>query len=122
MTISNLDITALPRDLAAQTVEPVRATSELAEGRLVRSTQRVEKLEATAEPSRELLSENVQQLNSGLKSFGLEFELSEIDNRVIARVVDRNTGELIRQIPSEELLRMAQSMEKPHGLLLQATA
>jgi flagellar protein FlaG len=37
-------------------------------------------------------------------------------------VVDRESGELIRQIPSEEVLRMTQRMESLTGLLLQEKA
>lgn len=80
---------------------------------------------ATSEPARgsaELLAASLQQLNTGLQNFGIEFEFSEPGNHLVTRVVDRESGELIRQIPSEEVLRMAQRMESRIGLLLQEKA
>lgn len=68
------------------------------------------------------LAASLQQLNAGLQSFGIEFEFSEPGNHLVTRVVDRESGELIRQIPSEEVLRMAQRMESRIGLLLQEKA
>lgn len=80
------------------------------------------KPERKDEPNIAALSKNLQQLNDGLRSFGLKFELSDTDHQVITRVVDRETGELIRQIPSEEVLRIARSLHETLGLLLKTSA
>jgi flagellar protein FlaG len=75
-----------------------------------------------AQGSAEQLTASLQQLNTGLQNYGIEFEFSEPGNHLVTRVVDRESGELIRQIPSEEVLRMAQRMESRIGLLLQEKA
>jgi len=119
----NLDVTALfpyPSERAVRPSEEVQAPISADAVGATRSTEA--KVEKTTEPSAAELGDSLQQLNAGLKSFGIEFELSEVDHRLVTRVVDRTTGELIRQIPSEEVLRMARAMEQTSGLLLQATA
>lgn len=108
------DITARPNG-EARVFSPTQTTS-------VSERQKTAADKSSTEPDPEALKETVQQLNAALSNFGLEFSLSEADNRVITRVIDRETGELIRQIPSEEALRMAQSLEKLSGLLLQNKA
>lgn len=42
---------------------------------------------------------------------GVTFEIDEGSDRLIIKVVDRSSGELIRQIPSEEMLRIATRLE-----------
>jgi len=42
--------------------------------------------------------------------------------RTIVRVVDAETGQLIRQIPSEELLSLRHALERIAGLLIDRTA
>ncbi len=126
MTIANLDVTALfpyPGELASRPLDGVRAPSaaESVSGPSSgRSGQQVATQTVAVSPAS--LAESVQQLNAGLMSFGVEFEFSETDNRLITRVIDSSTGELIRQIPSEEVLRMARSLEQTSGVLLQTTA
>jgi flagellar protein FlaG len=40
----------------------------------------------------------------------LEFQVDEQSGRTVVTVKDRNTGEVIRQIPSEEILRLARNL------------
>src|SRR5512138_865898 len=51
-----------------------------------------------------------QQLESFLKrvSRELEFHLDDASGRMVCSVRDAETGDLIRQIPNEEVLRMAE--------------
>lgn len=72
--------------------------------------------------AREELVKPLQRINEALSNFGLEFKLSEPGNRLVTRVVDRDSGELIRQIPSEEALRIAENLDQLKGMLLHQTA
>ena len=40
-------------------------------------------------------------------SYQLQFHLDEATGRVVAEVVDRATGEIVRQVPPEHVLRIA---------------
>lgn len=51
-------------------------------------------------------------------SIGLRFELDEDTHRVITKVVDKETGELIRQMPTEEVLHVARAIDKLQGLFI----
>ena len=72
---------------------------------------------------RELLAP-VQRINEVMRSYGVVFELQEFSQgqRVVTRIVDRDSGDVIRQIPSEEVLRIAESLEQMQGRLIQLKA
>ena len=123
MTISNLDASVLfpyPMERASHPLDEPRpgVASQNSSGPSGEGQAQA----STLEPSAAELAGSVQQLNVELQSFGIQFEFSESDNRLITRVIDSQTGELIRQIPSEEVLRMARSLDQSSGLLLQTTA
>ena len=67
---------------------------------------------------REELVKPVQQINEVLRRYGVEFQLSEDSGRTVIRLIDRDNGELIRQIPPEEALNAAQRLEEMKGRLL----
>jgi flagellar protein FlaG len=43
----------------------------------------------------------------------LTFAVDRTTKRTVVRLVDRNTGELVRQIPSETILRLAEDLKDP---------
>ena len=84
--------------------------------------QRVEKVLAQLPAAggavqREELVKPIQQINEVLRRYGVEFQLSEDSGRTIIRLIDRENGELIRQIPPEEALNAAQRLEEVKGRL-----
>lgn len=48
----------------------------------------------------------------------LRFEIDESTHRVITKVIDKQTGELIRQMPTVEVLRIARAIDKLQGLFV----
>ncbi|WP_447045178.1 flagellar protein FlaG [Vreelandella sp. H-I2] len=68
------------------------------------------------------LIEPIQRINEAMRPRGLEFELSEDTSRVITRVVDRESGEVIRQIPAEEILKIAERLEEMQGQIISLEA
>jgi flagellar protein FlaG len=60
------------------------------------------------------------QIESYLRSTGrsLQFSTDSVSGRVVIAVRDAATGELIRQIPSEEALRLSQALgSQPNSLI-----
>ncbi len=53
---------------------------------------------------------------------GLEFNVDEQGGRSVVSVVDVDSGELIRQIPTEEALALAEKMSEVAGLLMKTEA
>lgn len=68
-------------------------------------------------PSQADLVEPIQRINEVLRQYGVEFELSDA-SRVITRIVDRESGDVLRQIPSEEVLAIAERLEELQGNLI----
>ena len=66
----------------------------------------------------------VSRLNDYVQSVrrDLQFRVDESSNRVIVSVVDSESGEIIRQIPSEEVLAVASSLERAQGLIVNERA
>jgi len=61
-----------------------------------------------------------QQMNSTNRN--LWFEMDKTINTPVVAVTDKNTGELVRQIPAEAVLRVAHSIENLKGVLYNAQA
>lgn len=65
----------------------------------------------------ERINENAQMV-----SRDLEFSVSDESGRIIVTVRDSNTEEVIRQIPPEKLMAVAESLDEVRGLLFEAEA
>jgi flagellar protein FlaG len=52
----------------------------------------------------------------------LNFQLSQTDHQVVVKVINRETKEVIREIPPENIRRLADSMAKLNGLLFDSQA
>lgn len=75
----------------------------------------------TARPSLEQVGqavEKVQQSITQVASSDLQFEIDNETGQTLVRITDKTTGELIRQIPSEEMVELAKSMDRMQGTLL----
>jgi flagellar protein FlaG len=72
-----------------------------------------------AKEMRQNLQEAIDRLNKQAKDNGrdLSFQMDEELNRAIVIVRNIETGEVVRQIPSEKVIRMAHSIEEGKGLL-----
>jgi flagellar protein FlaG len=70
------------------------------------------------------LQEAVKMLNEQMATTkrGLGFRVDEAINGPVVTVTSLSTGEVIRQIPNEVVVRVAHSIEKIKGLLLNAKA
>ncbi|HEX5393349.1 MAG TPA: flagellar protein FlaG [Rhodocyclaceae bacterium] len=55
-------------------------------------------------------------------SSDLQFSVDKDSGRTIVRVVDKGTGDLIRQIPSKDVLEIAKSIESMQGMLFKKEA
>lgn len=100
--------TVRPPQVADRAPEPTKSTTKAAEAAapdvdVAQAAQRVEKF--------------VQTLSSDL-----QFSVDEASGSNVVRVVDRSTQEVIRQIPSEEMLAIARALDRIQGLLIRQKA
>ncbi|WP_404361741.1 flagellar protein FlaG [Marinobacter sp.] len=79
-----------------------------------------EKLEARTEAQREELDGAVSKLNDFVQNVqrDLQFEVDNEKGSTIVRVVDQQTQQVIRQIPDELALRLAENLQQEEPLTL----
>lgn len=63
------------------------------------------------------VNEFVQPINNALS-----FSLDQESEQMVVKVIDQGTKEVIRQIPSEEMLALAKALDTMKGLLVQQKA
>lgn len=105
---------------AVTQVSPVAAAAKVAE--IDAEVHKNEPEEATQ--SREPVEDAVIAIQSFVQSIrrDLNFTLDDSSGRVVVKVTDGASGEVIRQLPSEEALRLAESLEEVRSLLFKAEA
>jgi flagellar protein FlaG len=71
------------------------------------------------ELTKEQLNEMAQSLQDFVKSFNrsLEFSVDDETNRNVITVKDADSGDVVRQIPSQEMLDLIKSLGKTTGVL-----
>ena len=77
-----------------------------------------------AEPTREVVAKAAAKLQEFVSKMGrnLNFSVDETTGYNVVRVVNPQTGELISQLPSEELLKIARDFERLNNVLVSQRA
>lgn len=77
-----------------------------------------------AVPAKEELAQALKSINAALqdRSPGLEFSIDRDSDRSVVKVVDKDTQEVIRQMPSREAIEIAKALDKLHSIMVKATA
>ncbi|PXX46748.1 flagellar protein FlaG [Undibacterium pigrum] len=70
------------------------------------------------------INKAVAEINKSIQvsSQNLEFSVDNDAKEVVVKIVDQQTKQVIRQIPTEEALEIAKSLDKLQGLLIKQTA
>ena len=70
------------------------------------------------------LQQAVDRINGSLppSNQGVEFAIDKDSERVIVKVVDRETREVLRQMPTQEALEIAKALDRTQGLLIKLEA
>jgi flagellar protein FlaG len=80
--------------------------------------------EEVAQPSREAVDQAARHIETFVKSVGrsLDFSVDQRSGQSVLRVMNPDTGELIRQLPSEETLRIAKAIDYVQSMLVNQRA
>ena len=80
--------------------------------------------EVRPEPSPEQVREAVSTTNDVVRSVQsrLQFVADDASGQMVVRVMDAESNQVIRQIPSEEMLAISRAIERMQGLLIQGEA
>ncbi|WP_206770678.1 flagellar protein FlaG [Pseudoalteromonas sp. bablab_jr011] len=115
-------VTASPQLVANAVEESTKAENTLQQAE--RSVQAEQKTVEKDELGREQLEKMAQQLQDfmGEMNRSLQFQVDEESGRDVIKVVDKNSGELIKQYPSEEVLSLVAKLSETAGFLIDQTA
>ncbi|KJZ33840.1 MULTISPECIES: flagellar protein FlaG [Pseudomonas] len=78
----------------------------------------------TAQAEQDKLKMAVQEIEKFVQSVkrNLEFSIDEPSGQVVVKVIASESGEVVRQIPNEEVLKLANSLNDASSLLFSAKA
>ena len=78
----------------------------------------------TPEKAQEALKEALEDIESNVaqSATSLRFSVDKSTGKTIVSVVDAETMEVVRQIPAEEIMKMARTLDRMQGLLFNGKA
>jgi flagellar protein FlaG len=73
--------------------------------------------------SAEEVKQDLDAINAQLETMNrsLQFSINEKLKDIVVKIVDTKTGEIIRQIPPDEVLRLREHFKEMVGLILEKT-
>lgn len=112
-------------NLSYQTAKPVEQPAERLAAKVVEPVEAVKSVAHTRDSGlseAEQVKNAVKEIEKFLASSqrNLEFSTDEESGRIVVKVIASESGELIRQLPSEEALRIAHSLSDVNSLLFDA--
>lgn len=122
-TASNLGVMPSTGFVPEKVAAPVKSDAEAVA--TVASTEiKPSNVNEAAAPTREVVAKAAQQIQTFVNSMGrnLSFSVDSTTGYHIVRVTNPETGEVVRQLPTEELLRIAQSFEQLNAALVHQRA
>jgi flagellar protein FlaG len=99
---------------AQQQSSAIKNDSEVVSRAVASAVIKPANLDETTQPSKEVVAKAAAQLQSFVQSMGrnLNFSVDEASGYHVVRVVNPDTGELVRQLPSEELLKISRDFQR----------
>lgn len=109
--VKNMDKTSLlnineDKGVQKTLFDSSKETNKAIEGAFKKNQTAKEQLEETSKKAKELID------SLDLKTLGLSFSIDEITDKTLVNVLDTKTDEIVRQIPSEEFIKVAQNISK----------
>lgn len=101
-------------------IEPSARTGRSADAATGQGTDAKEAVPATAAELKEALDQFKTAIS--VVANELTFSIDEDSGRTLVKIIDRETEEVIKQIPSEEMLQIAKALDKLQGLLVKQDA
>ena len=116
-------------DIRTQPVTPVRVENAGLESDAIARTS-ISRASDTTEPrktfqkekrSADEIRKDLDAINAQLKIMNrsIQFSIDESSHDIVVRVVDKESGELIRQVPPESLLRLREQLTEISGMIVE---
>jgi flagellar protein FlaG len=111
---------AAPLNSVASSTSAARAAPEARPAETSKlETERTQIARLSAEQTQKALQE-INQVMDAL-SISVRFQVDPADQQVVIKVVDQESGKVIRQFPSEEVVRMSKALDNLKGMLFAQT-
>ena len=110
--------------LTERAVDDVKQVDTQNQQRLQQNQYKNNNQDEKAQPlDREQLEQMAQQLQDfmGEMNRSLQFKVDEDSGRDVIKVLDKDSGEVIKQYPSEEVLSLVSKLSKSAGILIDQT-
>ncbi len=103
--------------------QPARTDAEIV-AQVANTVIKPSNVDATSQPTREVVAKAAAEIQQFVQSMGrnLSFSIDETTGYHVVRVVNPSTGELVRQLPSEELLKIARDFQRLNNVLISQKA
>ena len=112
---------AAPAQTAPAEVEPLILQPDRVAVSEAALAQQGQGIEAAVRPNpQDQVAEQLQELIQSLRRnvTTVQFNVTQQNGQVIIEVVNKETGEIVREIPSDEIRHLRQALEDIRGLLL----
>lgn len=108
----------MPTDTVSETAQAVDPAIVSKAAEVAAAAKPEVKLDQFTEPTREVMQRAADQIRGYLTDSGRDLNLfvDKAAGRYVTTVVNPNNGEVVRQIPADETLRIARNVQEMPGL------
>ncbi len=119
----NVD-TALKTDFSFNTARSQKMEQSASLTQVSNSPSEKPQAQARSEVDMQALQQAAQEVSKVVERtpHSLQFSVDKDSGKPVVTVIDRNTNEVITQIPSEEMLEISKHLDQMTGLLLKTEA
>ncbi|WP_211242660.1 flagellar protein FlaG [Halopseudomonas bauzanensis] len=114
-----MDMGSLNNRAGVGAVAPAARTNEITAATVAQPVTEARKNDSMAEPDREQVLTAVAEMQDYVQAAGrnIQFQVDDDSGRMVVKVTEASTGDVIRQMPSEEALRLAENLSEIRSVL-----
>ena len=114
-----MDINLIQQSGLVSSAQPSTGRVPPSDGQRAIEVRAYQEHNAASEPSRQEVERAVSSMQDFVQSarHNVNFSLEDNSGKIVVKVTDSESGATIRQMPSEEALRLAESLDEARSLL-----
>ena len=114
-----MDMGSLASRLGVGATVPAARTDEVKASTATREVAETRRNDSMTEPDREQVLAAVTDMQDYVDAAGrnIQFQLDDDSGRMVVKVTEATSGDVIRQMPSEEALRLAENLDEIRSVL-----
>ncbi|SDS57606.1 flagellar protein FlaG [Halopseudomonas litoralis] len=114
-----MDMGSLNNRAGVGAVAPAARTNEITAVTVAQPASETRENDSMTEPDREQVLAAVEEMQEyvDVAARNIQFQLDDESGRMVVKVTEASTGDVIRQMPSEEALRLAENLAEMNSVL-----